>query len=126
MRKHVHWIVAGALAASWPLAPRAAPPETTAGTNGRWFDGTKFVARVVYSTGDRLVLTKPRTIDRVVDLAGGYVTPAFGEAHNHNIPGGDTNANIRTYLDQGIFYVMIQGNQPRARADLAARINVPG
>src|SRR6202034_2448626 len=56
-------------------------------------------------------------------LGGGYVTPAFGEAHNHNIPSADTQATLRTYRAQGIFYVMIQGNEPQARQLLGDRIN---
>jgi imidazolonepropionase-like amidohydrolase len=98
MPERVQSVVAGALAAFFARVPHAAPPETIAWTHGRWFDGRAFVRRDVHAIGDRLVLRKPPAIDRVVDLAGDCVTPAFGEAHNHNIPGVDTNANIRTYL----------------------------
>jgi len=70
-------------------------------------------------------LKRPRTIDRQVDLAGRYVTGAFGEAHNHNIPSDDTDRTIRTYLQQGIYYVMIQGNQPDAPPTLAGHLNTP-
>ena len=42
---------------------------------------------------------------------------AFGEAHNHNIPSGDTGRTIRTYLEQGIFYVMIQTNVPGSSSE---------
>jgi hypothetical protein len=53
------------------------------------------------------------------------VAGAFAEGHNHNIPGRDTDANIRTYLSQGIFYVIIQANVPEAPRELAAKINAP-
>jgi hypothetical protein len=79
----------------------------------------------MYSVGGRLTAKRPNSTDRTVDLAGGYVTPAFGEAHNHNIPGGNTAEMIRTYLSQGIFYVMIQANVPQAREQLKGLINTP-
>jgi hypothetical protein len=97
--------------------------NVTAWTNGHWFDGTSLVNRDVYSVGPRLTLKRPRHIDRTVDLSGGYVTPAFGEAHNHNLPSEDTDATLSTYLSQGIYYVMIQGNVPQARGQLGQRIN---
>jgi len=112
------------LAAAVPPADGAG--RITAWTDGTWFDGTAFRRVDVYSVGDRLTLKRPRTVDATVDLAGRYVTGAFGEAHNHNIPGGDTDATIRTYLKQGIFYVMIQANVPEAPRELAGRVNAPG
>jgi hypothetical protein len=53
------------------------------------------------------------------------VTGAFGEAHNHNIPSPDTDRTILTYLEQGIFYVMIQTNVPEPPAKLKSLINRP-
>jgi hypothetical protein len=97
----------------------------TAWTNGQWFDGTRFVRMAVYSTGDQLTLRPPSRIGRTVDLAGGHVTGAFGEAHTHQVTSGDADASIRTYLQQGIFYVMSQANMPDARERLGARVNGP-
>ena len=94
--------LAAALAATMAVTADAATPRVTAWTNGQWFDGAAFRRVDVYSVGDRLTLKRPKAIDETVDLAGGWVTGAFGEAHNHNIPGIDTAANIRTYLEQGI------------------------
>jgi imidazolonepropionase-like amidohydrolase len=98
----------------------------TAWTNGYWFDGTSFQKRDMYSVDGRLTAKRPRQTDRTVDLAGGYVTPAFGEAHNHNLPAPNTTEMIKTYLSRGIFYVMIQANIPQARAQLNGLINTPG
>lgn len=98
----------------------------TAWTNGNWFDGTSFQKRDMFSVDGRLTSKRPGHIDKTVDLAGGYVTPAFGEAHNHNLPAPKTTEMIKTYLSQGIFYVMIQGNIPQARAQLNGLINSPG
>ena len=79
----------------------------------------------VYSIGDRLTLKNRSKVDRTVDLTGKFLVGAFGEAHNHNIPNDNTDRTIRTYLEQGIFYVMIQTNVPDAPAKLKALINRP-
>jgi hypothetical protein len=114
-----------AISLALPVLAQKTQPTTTAWMNGRWFDGTSFKATDVYSTGPKLTLKRPPKIERRVDLAGAFVTGAFGEAHNHNIPSADTDATIRTYLQQGIFYVMIQANQPEAPSTLAGKINTP-
>jgi imidazolonepropionase-like amidohydrolase len=108
--------------ASPPVEPQSRQ-TVTAWTNGRWFDGTSFQRVNVYSLDDRLSLSPPASVDRTVDLGGAYVTPAFVEAHNHNIPGTTDDAMIPRYLTEGIFYVMIQENVPAARSRLAARVN---
>jgi hypothetical protein len=106
-----------------PVLAQKTQPITTAWMHGQWFDGTSFKRTDVYSTGPTLTLQPPQNVDRRIDLTGRYVTGAFGEAHNHNIPSVETDATIRTYLQQGIFYVMIQGNQPDAPSTLAGKIN---
>ena len=106
-------------------AAAAQEPESVAWRNGAWFDGTGFRRVDVYSIGDRLTLENPSKVDRTVDLTGRFLMGAFGEAHNHNIPSGDTKRTIRTYLEQGIFYVMIQTNVPEAPAKLKGLINRP-
>jgi hypothetical protein len=106
-------------------AAAAQEPETVAWRNGAWFDGTGFRRVDVHSIGDRLTLKNPSKVDRTVDLTGRFLMGAFGEAHNHNIPSGDTERTIRTYLEQGILYVMIQTNVPEAPAKLKVLINRP-
>jgi hypothetical protein len=119
-RTGVFLLVAFALAAA-----AAQEPETVAWRNGAWFDGTGFRRVDVYSIGDRLSLKAPSKIDRTVDVTGRFLTGAFGEAHNHNIPSDDTARTIRTYLGRGIFYVMIQTNVPEAPAKIKGLINRP-
>jgi hypothetical protein len=106
-------------------AAAAQEPETVAWRNGAWFDGSEFRRMDVYSIGDRLTLKSPSKVDRTVDLTGRFVTWAFGEAHNHNIPSDDTQRTIRTYLGRGIFYAMIQMNTPEAAAKVKDLINRP-
>ena len=120
--KHIGALLLAALALASATAQQ---PETVAWRNGAWFDGTGFRRVDVYSVGSRLALKAPPKIDRTVDVGGRFLMGAFGEAHNHNIPSGDTARTIRTYLEQGIYYVMIQTNVPGARAAITGLINRP-
>jgi imidazolonepropionase-like amidohydrolase len=76
---------------------------------GKWFDGEKFVAQTVYSADGVLRFTKPAKIDETIDLAGGYVIPPFGEAHNHDLASGDrVEERNAKYLWDGVYYVKLQ------------------
>ncbi|HYP00108.1 MAG TPA: amidohydrolase family protein [Pyrinomonadaceae bacterium] len=111
-----------------PCEGAAARRQTYEFVNGRWFDGQKFVARKFYAVGVRLTSRKPARVDSVIDLAGKYVVPPFGEAHNHNVEWRGEEAFTRTrrmYLEAGVFYVKNPNNLPRARAPLLGRINIP-
>jgi imidazolonepropionase-like amidohydrolase len=90
----------------------AEAPAVWALINGKWFDGNSFRARTVYSVNGRFRLKKPVRVDRTLDLAGTWIVPPFAEAHNHNITGIEERdrATMRRYLDDGVFYVKIQGN----------------
>lgn len=93
--------------------------------NGQWFDGKKFTARTFYSVGGVLTSKRPSDVDAVIDLKTGYVIPPFGEAHNHNIEGGEPEKRVCMYLEDGIFYVKNPNNLPRNRTALAGKINTP-
>ena len=118
-------IGAAAAAGLLVLAPLQAAAPVTAWVNGHWFDGTRFREVTVYSDGERLTLKRPAAISLTVDLGQRFITGAFAEAHNHNVPGIDAKASVRTNLDHGIFYVMIQANAPTARAQAAGLVNTP-
>lgn len=95
-------------------------------TGGRWFDGRKFVSRKFYSVGGVLTERKPSRVDSVIDFAGKYVVPPFGEAHNHNVDYSErTDGVIRQYLQDGIFYVKNPNSLPRATPLLRGKINIP-
>jgi hypothetical protein len=93
---------------------------------GRWFDGRKFVARKFYTAGGALTSRRPARVDAVIDLAGKYVVPPFGEAHNHNVAQSSRlDAFVRMYLEAGIFYVKNPNSLPSATVPLAGKINTP-
>jgi hypothetical protein len=92
--------------------------------NGRWFDGQVFRSGTRYTVNGRLSDRRPASVDSVIDLAGAYVVPAFGEDHNHNAVPSDTGIAHR-YLRDGIFYVRNPDNLPQEKAMAAGRFNVP-
>lgn len=97
-------------------------------SNGNWFDGRTFVARNFYSVAGVLTDRKPPRVDRMIDLAGKFIVPPFGEAHNHNLDWSDDErwAQLRRrYLEGGIFYVKNPNSLPRSKTSLAGKINIP-
>jgi imidazolonepropionase-like amidohydrolase len=133
-RQRQLWLGVGAVAMAMWLAVSDRPIEAqvTAGSaaaarnraflNGRVFDGQRFVAAPLYVTADGLFSPSRPADAEVIDLAGGYVTPPFGEGHNHNV---DTDAAIDRYLKTGIFYVFNPNSHPGERARLPVRLNTP-
>lgn len=95
------------LALAPPASAQAgAPGPATEWINGRWFNGRKFVQRTAYSSGGRFIGKPKSGVAARVDLKGGYVVPAFGDAHHHGIDRIEgLEAKIATFLRDGIFYV---------------------
>lgn len=94
--------------------------------NGLWFDGESFQPGTFYSVGGLLTREPPPKLDEVVDLAGGWVIPPFGEAHNHNLESDwQLDPTIRRYLEQGVFYVKVTNNIGEVTARIAHRLNHP-
>jgi imidazolonepropionase-like amidohydrolase len=108
------------------LASFVCAAQSTAFVNGYWFDGGSFAKTTVYSAGGNLTFRKPESIDATVDLAGGFVTPPFGEAHNHNVePLNRIEPLVARYLRHGIFYVKNPNCLPPTREQLTGRVNTP-
>lgn len=109
-----------------PAQQRHPHGKVLAFVEGRWFTGSGFEERTVYSAGGVLTLEPPARVDSTIHLAGGYVIPPFGEAHNHNVEHSSRIAGtIAQYLRDGVFYVQNPNNLPRTRLPLAGMINVP-
>lgn len=95
-------------------------------TGGRWFNGASFEERIAYAVNGTLTFARPARVDSTLDLAGGYVIPPFGEAHNHNVEHSSRiEATIAQYIADGVFYVKNPSNLPRTRAALAGKVNHP-
>lgn len=88
----------------------ASDQPVTRFVNASWWQNGRFV------TGDRYVkggvFVKKTRADRTVDLQGAYVTPPFGEAHNHNLDGPPIARQVSDqYLANGVFYVKIPNSR---------------
>jgi imidazolonepropionase-like amidohydrolase len=94
--------------------------------NARWLGPAGFTSGNRFVVDGRLTTVRPSSVDSVIDLAGRWVVPPFGEAHNHNIEAsGRVDALIARYLRDGVFYVENPNVLPRARGALAGKVNVP-
>ncbi len=107
------------------FASRRVPAEGVQFSGGRWFDGSGFVARDFFVVGGMLTSQKPERVDSVIDLAGKFVVPPYGEAHNHNVESSRIDAVARMYLERGIFYVKNPNSLQRYTTPLAGKINIP-
>lgn len=93
--------------------------------NGRWYDGTRFVEKTMCSV-DNVFAETCGTDARVVDLAGRYVIPPFGDAHHHAFAdGADVDQQLARYLRAGIFYIKNPNNSGPLTAPIRARMNKP-
>ncbi len=102
--------------------------DTVEWAEGNWFDGQNFVPGTRWSVDGVMAARRPARIDRVVNLGGRHVVPAFGDAHHHGIDGSDGLAEkIQAFLEAGIFYV----KNPNVIPDfltpaVRAQLNRPG
>lgn len=109
-----------------PQRGRSEGEPVLALVGGSWLVGASFVERTGYTLDGVLTFVRPARVDSTIDLAGGYVVPPFGEAHNHNIePSSRFDRTLARYLQDGVFYVKNPNNLPSARDALAGKVNVP-
>lgn len=102
-------------------------PDTrgTAYLNGRWFDGEGFSEATFYVVAGSLTTVRPAAVDTTIDLAGGWVVPPFGEAHNHNVESSRFAAVNERYLREGIFYVKNPNSLERFTAPIRDTLGGP-
>lgn len=114
------------------VAAAASRAESVEWRNGRWFDGERFVAGTRHSVDGSFVAAPPARVDRIVELGGRHVVPAYGDAHHHGIDSDDgIDDKILVFLEAGIFYVKNPNVIPelltpavRARLNRRASIDV--
>jgi len=78
--------------------------------NGAWYDGEGFRLGPRYVVDGRFIAEAPVDV-QVVDLAGGFVVPAFGDAHSHLL--NDTRTmldEIERHVELGILYLKSLNN----------------
>jgi imidazolonepropionase-like amidohydrolase len=95
-------------------------------TGGQWFDGRNFQRQTFYAVNGVLTKKKPSRIDETIDLANGFVIPPFADAHTHNLDGTfNLDKTIKTYLDEGTFYVQVLGNYATGAKQAKPFLNKP-
>lgn len=109
----------------FPAVRMAGAPPVYELRNGYWFDGRAFVADTRYTVYGAITERRPEPVDSVIDLHGGYVVPAFAEAHNHNAVVSDTGVASR-YLRAGVFYVKNPNSLRRDRVAARGKFNTRG
>ena len=121
-------LVLGAGAACHRPAPEGREGRAFELRAGRWLGADGFVAGTRWVVDGRLTRRRPARVDSVIDLAGRWVVPPFGEAHNHNVDyttPARTDSVLQQYLHDGVFYVKVPGILRRGRDSLGGRVNVP-
>jgi len=106
-------VIAALLAGVVSCASDAAAQTTTAYVNGRWYDGSAFVERTAFVRDDVFVEAPEAAPGTTVDLAGGYVTPAFAEAHHHTVL--CTPDRIEQFVRAGVLYAAIMAARSSTR-----------
>ncbi|MBV8518714.1 MAG: amidohydrolase family protein [Acidobacteria bacterium] len=95
--------------------------------NGRWFDGTRFVAKTMYSVDNVFREHYDGELRATIDLGGRYIIPPLADAHNHVLADGGPHVDeqLRQYLRAGIFYVKNPNNVLKLTEATRARMNQP-
>ena len=91
--------------------------------NGKWFTGKEFQSTTFYSVNGILTNRKPAGPVEIVDLQGGYVVPAFADAHSH-FPNTEQNFETanRAFLEAGVFYVLNAGGDAEKENPLRSKL----
>lgn len=88
---------------------------------GRWFDGERFVERTLYSVDGQFTDQRPAVVDEIVELAGRWIVPPFGDAHAHHFDSPPLWPRVDAmYLAEGIFYGVSMNNFVSGKRQVAA------
>lgn len=91
-------------------SPSSSQPEANAFVNGRWFTGHDFESRTFYAVDGFLTARRPLGAIKTIDVHGGFVVPAFADAHIHSPSSAHDVADAnRAFLNAGVYYVLNAG-----------------
>lgn len=108
------------------LALSSDDSEPRAFVNGLWFTGKGFQPTTFYSVNGILTRQKPHGPAKEINLQGGFVVPAFGDAHNHSPSSKqDLERANHAYLDAGIFYVLNPGGDAESANAIRSQLGTP-
>ena len=110
------------------LAPRSNPDApATAYVGGAWWDGEAFAPRdTTWAEGGVFTADRPARVERVVRLAGRFVVPPYGDAHQHMLDGAYTAQFADSlFLDRGVFYALVLNNSGPGGVAMRPRFATP-
>lgn len=85
-------------------------------SNGNWYNGDNFEPATWYSVNGKLTKKAPEKIDSTIDLTGRWVVPPLGDAFCSSVSENPMAENqLKSYLDEGIFYLQTLGNTQEGR-----------
>ncbi|MCC7466825.1 MAG: hypothetical protein IT261_11170, partial [Saprospiraceae bacterium] len=94
--------------------------------NGQWYDGQSFAPATWYTSNGLLSKKAPARVDSVIDLAGKYVIPPFGDAHCSSVSENPSASNtLNMYMGEGVFYLQMVGNTQEGRSASTPLMNKP-
>lgn len=94
---------------------------------GSWWNEKTFEARTMYSV-DGVLRSSPGKgeIASTIDLAGAFVLPALGDAHQHAFADGmNVDEQIASAQRSGIFYLANPNNSARLTTEARTKVNRP-
>ncbi len=87
--------------------------------NGNWYNGKDFTTGTWYTSQGLLTRKAPAKIDSVIDLTDHWVVPPLADAFCSSLSNNSAAANtLKTYFDEGVFYLQILANTQEDRAIL--------
>ena len=116
--------VSGAQAQPRPFV--ASAPLNLMLKNAQWFDGAGFKRGTLYVVDGRFTATKPKLVNRSMDLKNQFLVPPLAEAHNYNLQndwGAEHFAN--RYIADGVYYAAMLCADPAAVDPIRARFAMP-
>ena len=131
MRRLLALILAAAMSAhaQTPVADspfKASAPLSFELKNAQWFDGQGFKRGTLYVENGKFTATKPKRVNRRMDLKRQFLIPPLAEAHNYNLQNdwGVTHYAQR-YLNDGVFYAAMLCSDPDGVDPVRGRLNQP-
>lgn len=110
-----------------PASPepfKASAPLSLELRNAQWFDGQGFKRGTLYVVDGRFVATKPKRVNRRMDLKSQFVVPPLGEAHNYNLQNDwGVSRYAQRYLQEGVFYAAMLCGEPGGVDPVRGRLN---
>ena len=92
--------------------------------NGNWYNGSDFTLGTWYTSGGKFTKKAPSKIDSVIDLKNMWVVPPMGDAFSSSLTNHPTpESQLKTYINDGVFYIQVLGNTKAARAKVEPLAN---